>query len=133
VEMRSDAEEGLTEVDEGRDDRDRVGHQMRQLDPVELQQPAQEVARGDGESALDVRDEDDRLAGASSFLVWVSGEYARQVWNLSSSGATLKLLLEDNSSRLRLLSSSGAPYQHLLNVAHMALLSQGLHAARVLG
>jgi hypothetical protein len=27
-------------VDEGRDDRDRVGRQMHQLDPVELQQPA---------------------------------------------------------------------------------------------
>jgi hypothetical protein len=37
---------------------------MHQLDPEELQQPAQEVARGDAESALDVRDEDDGLAGA---------------------------------------------------------------------
>jgi hypothetical protein len=37
---------------------------MHQLNPVELQQPAQEVACGYAESALDVRDEDDRLAGA---------------------------------------------------------------------
>jgi hypothetical protein len=37
---------------------------MHQVDPVELQQPAQEVARGDAESALDAHDEDDRLIGA---------------------------------------------------------------------
>jgi hypothetical protein len=53
--------------------------------------------------------------------------------NLSSSGAALNILLEDNFSILRLLSNSGALYQQLLNVAHMALLSRGLHAARVLG
>jgi hypothetical protein len=52
---------------------------------------------------------------------------------LSNSGVALKLLLEDDSSRLRLLSSSGDPYQQLLDVAHTALLSRGLHAARVLG
>jgi hypothetical protein len=48
-------------------------------------------------------------------------------------GGTLKLLLEDDSSRLRLLSSLGALYQQLLDMAHMVLLSRGLHAARVLG
>jgi hypothetical protein len=37
---------------------------MHQLDLVELQQPAQEVTCGDAESALDVRDEDDRVVGA---------------------------------------------------------------------
>jgi hypothetical protein len=37
---------------------------MNQLDPLELQQPAQEVSCGDAESALDVRDEDDSMAGA---------------------------------------------------------------------
>jgi hypothetical protein len=51
-------------VDENRDDGDRVGHQINQLDPLELQQPAQEVSCGDAESALDVRDEDDSMAGA---------------------------------------------------------------------
>jgi hypothetical protein len=53
--------------------------------------------------------------------------------NLSSSGAALNILLKDNFNMLRSLSSSGAPYQQLLDVAHMALLSRGLHAARVLG
>jgi hypothetical protein len=43
------------------------------------------------------------------------------------------LHLKDNFSRLRSLSSSGAPHQQLLDMAHMALLSWGLHAARVLG
>jgi hypothetical protein len=33
---------------------------------------------------------------------------------------------------LRSLSSSGAPHQQLLDVAHVTLLSRGLHAARVL-
>jgi hypothetical protein len=47
-------------------------------------------------------------------------------------GDALKLLLEGDSSRLRLLSSSRAPYQQPLDVAHTALLSRGLHAARVL-
>jgi hypothetical protein len=37
---------------------------MHQLDPVELQQPTQEVSCGDAESTLDVHDEDDRLADA---------------------------------------------------------------------
>jgi hypothetical protein len=37
---------------------------MHQLDPVELQQPTQEVACRDAESALDVRDEDNCLVGA---------------------------------------------------------------------
>jgi hypothetical protein len=41
-------------------------------------------------------------------------------------------LLEDNFSMLCSLSSSGAPHQSLLDVAHTALLSRGLHAARVL-
>jgi hypothetical protein len=53
--------------------------------------------------------------------------------NLSSSGAALNILLKDNFSMLRSLSSSGAPYQQLLDVAYMALLSRGLHTARVLG
>jgi hypothetical protein len=48
-------------------------------------------------------------------------------------GAALKLLLEDNFSRLRSLPISGAPHQQILDVAHTALLSRGLHAARVLG
>jgi hypothetical protein len=48
-------------------------------------------------------------------------------------GATLKLLLEHNVSRLRSLSCSGAPHQQLLDVAHTALLPRGLHAAIVLG
>jgi hypothetical protein len=39
----------LAEVDEGHNDCGRVGRQMHQLDSVELQQPAQEVARGDAE------------------------------------------------------------------------------------
>jgi hypothetical protein len=64
VEVRSDAEVGLAEVDEGRDDCDRVGHQTHQLDAVELQQPAQEVTPGDTEPVLDVREEYDGLAGA---------------------------------------------------------------------
>jgi hypothetical protein len=37
---------------------------MHQLDAVELQQLAQEVACGDAEPALDVRDEDDCLTGS---------------------------------------------------------------------
>jgi hypothetical protein len=45
--------------------------------------------------------------------------------NLSSSRAVLKLLLEDNFSRLCSLSSSRAPHQQLLNVAHTTLLSRG--------
>jgi hypothetical protein len=53
--------------------------------------------------------------------------------NLSSSGAALNILLKDNFSMLLSLSSSGDPYQQLLDVAHMALLSRGLHATRVLG
>jgi hypothetical protein len=36
-------------------------------------------------------------------------------------GAALKLLLEDNFSSLCSLSSSGAPHQQLLEVAHTAL------------
>jgi hypothetical protein len=37
---------------------------MHQLDAVEVQQSVQEVAHGDAESALDVHEEDDGLAGA---------------------------------------------------------------------
>jgi hypothetical protein len=37
---------------------------MHQLSLVELQQPAQEVARRNAESVLNVSDEDDGLAGA---------------------------------------------------------------------
>jgi hypothetical protein len=48
-------------------------------------------------------------------------------------GATLKILLEDNFNMLHSLSSSGAPHQQVLDVTHMALLSWGLHATRVLG
>jgi hypothetical protein len=36
-------------------------------------------------------------------------------------GAALKLLLEDNFSRLRSLLSSRAPHQQLLDMAHTAL------------
>jgi hypothetical protein len=43
--------------------------------------------------------------------------------NLSNSGATLKILLKDNLSMLRMLSCSGDLQQQLLDVAHMALLS----------
>jgi hypothetical protein len=61
--MRRDAEVGLAEVDEGGDDSDRVGSQVHQLDAVEVKKPAQEVARRDAESEIDVREEDDGLAG----------------------------------------------------------------------
>jgi hypothetical protein len=40
VEIRRDAEVGLTEVDEGGDDRDRVGRQVHQLDAVEMEKSA---------------------------------------------------------------------------------------------
>jgi hypothetical protein len=50
-------------VDEGGDDRDRVGRQVHQLGAVEVKQPVQEVARRDAEPTLDVREEDDGLAG----------------------------------------------------------------------
>jgi hypothetical protein len=52
---------------------------------------------------------------------------------LSSSGAAFKLLLENNSSRLGLLSNSGDIQQQLLDVAQTTLQSRGLHATRVLG
>jgi hypothetical protein len=38
--MRRNAEVGLAEVDEGGDDRDRVGRQVHQLDAVEVKKPA---------------------------------------------------------------------------------------------
>jgi hypothetical protein len=44
VEMQHDAEVGLTEVDKGRNDGDRVWHQMYQLDVVEEEEVAKEVA-----------------------------------------------------------------------------------------
>jgi hypothetical protein len=61
--MRRDAEVGLTEVDESRNDGDRVWHQMYQLDGVEEEEAAKEVARRDAEYALDVCEEDDGLIG----------------------------------------------------------------------
>jgi hypothetical protein len=64
VEVRCDAEVGLVEVDEGGEDRDRVGRQVYQLDAVEVQKPTQKIACEDAESALDVREEDDGLAGS---------------------------------------------------------------------
>jgi hypothetical protein len=45
-------------VDEGGDDRDRVGRQVHQLDAVEVKKPACR----DAEPALDVREEDDGFA-----------------------------------------------------------------------
>jgi hypothetical protein len=66
----------------------------------------------------------------------ISSSTARRqtaTWNLSSSGAALGIQLENNFNMLRSLSSSGAPHQSLLDVAHIALLSRGLHVARVLG
>jgi hypothetical protein len=52
---------------------------------------------------------------------------------LSSLGAALKLLLENNSSGLLSLSSSRVLQQQLLDVAHTTLLSRRLHDARVVG
>jgi hypothetical protein len=63
VEMRRNAEVGLTKVDESRNDGDRVWHQMYQLDVVEEEEAAEEVARRDAESVLDVCEDDDGLAG----------------------------------------------------------------------
>jgi hypothetical protein len=44
MEMGRDVEVGLAEVDEGGDDGDRVRCQVHQLDAVEVEEPAQEVA-----------------------------------------------------------------------------------------
>jgi hypothetical protein len=55
---------GLAEVDEGGDDGDQARHQVHQLDVVEVEESAQEVARRDAEPALDVCEEDDSFASA---------------------------------------------------------------------
>jgi hypothetical protein len=47
-------------------------------------------------------------------------------------GLHTKLLLEDNFSRLRSLSSSVALHQQLLDLAYTTLLSWAVHVARVL-
>jgi hypothetical protein len=61
--MWRNAEVGLTKVDEGGDDGDRVWNQMYQLNVVEEEEAAEEITHPDRESVLDVREEDDGLAG----------------------------------------------------------------------
>jgi hypothetical protein len=63
MEVRRYEEVGLAEVGEGGDDGDRVRNEMYQLDVIEEEKAVEEVTRRDPEPKLDMREEDDGLAG----------------------------------------------------------------------
>jgi hypothetical protein len=66
VEVRCYPEVGLEKMDGGWNYGDGIGDKMHHLDPVEVEEAAEEVARRDPEPALDMREEDDGLAGPLS-------------------------------------------------------------------